>query len=124
VDFGLARVFPAHFFEGPHPEFKHLEKGLAFGTEGYSPPEQYDGIVLPQSDLYALGASLHYLLTHRDPHQESAFSFEAAPIRAINPAVSPDLEAIIMKSVRRAPAERYPTARAMLLCLQALSLEQ
>jgi serine/threonine protein kinase len=124
VDFGLARIFPAHFFDAPHPEFKHLEKGLAFGTEGYSPPEQYSGIVLPQSDLYALGASLHHLLTRRDPHQEPAFSFDEAPIRALNPAVSPDLEAIIMKSVQRDPEDRYPTARAMLLCLQALSLEQ
>mgnify|MGYP001055937671 CR=1 FL=1 len=55
VDFGLARAYPPRFFEEEQPQFAHLWRGLDMGTAGYSPPEQYEGYVTPQSDLYALG---------------------------------------------------------------------
>ncbi|HTX92149.1 MAG TPA: serine/threonine-protein kinase [Anaerolineales bacterium] len=121
VDFGLARIFPPRFFERPQPLFEHLRKGLAIGTEGYSPPEQYEGIVLPQSDLYAAGASLHHLLTRRDPRKEPAFSFDETPVRSINPEVSEAFEAIIMKCLERDPQKRYPTADALRSELKALA---
>lgn len=41
--------------------------GTFVGTVGYMPPEQFRGQVIPASDLYALGATLLYLLTHRSP---------------------------------------------------------
>lgn len=41
--------------------------GTLVGTFGYMPPEQFNGQVKPASDLYALGATLVYLLSHRAP---------------------------------------------------------
>lgn len=37
------------------------------GTYGYMAPEQFSGQASPATDLYGLGATLLYLLTHRDP---------------------------------------------------------
>jgi len=120
VDFELARVFPPGFFEHRLPHYKHLRKGLAIGTAGYSPPEQYRGVVKPQSDLYALGATLHHLLTRRDPRKERPFTFQEYPVRSINPAISLQLESIVMKALQREIKDRFATAREMQSALQRL----
>ena len=122
VDFGLARVFPPRFFQDRPAEFKHFRKGLAIGRAGYSPPEQYRGIVEPQSDIYALGATLHHLLTRRDPQREHPFTFQEHSIRSINPAVSARLEAIVMKAVKRDMEERFSTAKEMQEALEGLAV--
>jgi serine/threonine protein kinase len=38
-----------------------------YGTEGYAPPEQYRGILVPRSDVFALAATAYHLLTDDDP---------------------------------------------------------
>ncbi len=121
VDFGLARAYPPRFFQGEQAHFKHLRKGLAIGTVGYSPPEQYQGRVKPQSDIYALGATLHHLLTRRDPRKERPFTFQEYPVRSLNPSVSPGLEAIVMQALNRDMGERFPTAKEMQMALEGLA---
>jgi outer membrane protein assembly factor BamB/tRNA A-37 threonylcarbamoyl transferase component Bud32 len=101
IDFGIARVFQPG------------EKGTMIGTEGYSPPEQYRGEASPAGDLYALGATLHHLLTQRDPRSEPPFSFAERPIRDINPAVSPEVEAVIDASLSYDPKDRFQDANTM-----------
>lgn len=120
VDFELARVFPPRYFEEDKKEFGHFKKGFPIGTKGYSPPEQYRGIVTPRSDMYALGATLHHLLTKRDPRKEKPFTFQNYPARSLNPAVSKGMEAIVMKAVQRKPSQRFWTAREMRQALEAL----
>ena len=119
VDFGLARAYPPRFFQESQMQFAHYWQGLAIGTEGYSPPEQYQGVVAPQSDLYALGATLHHLLTKRDPRREPPFSFEAFPVRSINPGVSKGLETIVMTALNRDMDHRFSSAKEMQLALEA-----
>ncbi len=121
TDFGLVRVYPVGFFREEQPLYKHLWKGLAIGTEGYSPPEQYQGYVRPQSDIYALGATLHHLLTKRDPRPELPFSFARNPVHLFNPGVSLDLEAVVMKAVDLDVNLRFASAREMRLALEALA---
>jgi serine/threonine protein kinase len=89
------------------------------GTEGYSPPEQYVGYTDARSDVYALGATLHYLLTRRDPRKEMPFSFRDAPPRSLNPAISEELEAVILKAVEYKPKERYQSVKALRYALLA-----
>jgi len=122
IDFGLARAYPPGFFQEAQPEFEHLWKGLAMGTEGYSPPEQYQGYVRPQSDIYALGATMHHLLTKRDPRNELPFSFKRCPVRSLNPDVSKGLEAIVMKAVDLDVEGRFANAREMQTALEGLHL--
>jgi len=101
IDFGIARVFEAG------------QKGTMIGTEGYSPPEQYRGVANPQGDIYALGATLHHLLTRRDPRLEPPFTFHEEPPRLLNPAVSEELEAVVMKALEYEPEKRFRSATDM-----------
>lgn len=101
VDFGIAK------------NFKVGQKGTMIGTEGYSPPEQYRGEASPLADLYALGATLHHLLTRRDPRIEPPFTFSERPIRNINPAVSVDFQQIIERSLHYEPELRFQSAEEM-----------
>ena len=100
--------------------FQAGQKGTMVGTEGYSPPEQYRGSDEPRSDIYALGATLHHLLTKRDPCLEIPFSFEERPIRSINAGVSESLEAIVMKALQYDLNKRFSSAQEMKLALMAL----
>ncbi len=54
------------------------------GTAGYAPKEQYRGKATPVSDIYALAASLHYLLTGKDPTDNP---FQFAPVCRLRPDV-------------------------------------
>ncbi|MBI3241008.1 MAG: serine/threonine-protein kinase [Chloroflexi bacterium] len=108
IDFGIAKGFQAG------------QKGTMIGTEGYSPPEQYRGEAGPAGDLYALGATMHHLLTKRDPRAEPPFSFAERPIRKINPSVSLGFEAIVNKSLAYNPTDRFPSAAATKEALVAL----
>ncbi len=38
-----------------------------YGTEGYAPPEQYQGVLVPRSDVFSLAATAYHLLTDDDP---------------------------------------------------------
>ncbi|HUM71328.1 MAG TPA: serine/threonine-protein kinase, partial [Chloroflexota bacterium] len=108
IDFGIAKVFETG------------DKGTMIGTEGYSPPEQYRGRAEPAGDIYALGATLHHLLTKQDPRLEPPFTFNERPITKVNPKVSPEFEAVIMRCLAYDPVDRYPNAQALKMALEAL----
>ena len=55
------------------------QKGTMIGTEGYCAPEQYKGDVTTLSDIYSLGATLHHVLTRKDPRLEAV----QASVRAL-----------------------------------------
>jgi len=88
---------------------------LRMGTMGYAPPEQYEGRgqTDARSDIYSLGATLHHLLTKRDPTQHPPFSFNTAPPRSLNPNVSPHVEAAITKALAYDRAQRFQSAQEM-----------
>lgn len=107
VDFGIAKIF------------KTGQKGTMIGTEGYSPPEQYRGEATPMADIYALGATLHHLITRKDPRLEPPFSFAERPVRQINSSISAEFDAIIQMALKYNPQERFPSAVAMKEALMA-----
>jgi outer membrane protein assembly factor BamB/tRNA A-37 threonylcarbamoyl transferase component Bud32 len=108
IDFGIAKVFEMG------------DKGTMIGTEGYSPPEQYRGQAEPAGDIYALGATLHHLLTRQDPRLEPPFTFAERPIHKVNPHVTPAFEAIIMRCLSYDPKDRFPDAKALKEALEIL----
>lgn len=107
VDFGIAR------------HFNPTKKGTMIGTQGYAPPEQYRGQVEPRSDIYALAATIHHLLTGRDPQGEAPFSFP--PLREENPKISPQLEKLVARCLSMEPEARFKNAREMMEALQKIS---
>jgi outer membrane protein assembly factor BamB/tRNA A-37 threonylcarbamoyl transferase component Bud32 len=109
VDFGIARVFHSG------------QKGTMIGTEGYSPPEQYRGIAEPRVDVYALGATMHHLLSKQDPRLEPPFSFHERPIHDKNPTVSRELEEIVGRALEYDIHKRFGSAEEMRRALLTLS---
>ena len=113
IDFGIARNLN-----------RGDRKGTMIGTEGYSPPEQYRGVAEPVGDIYALGATLHHLLTNIDPRLETPFTFQERPIRQINPTVSPEMEAVVARALEYDMAARWQSAeefRQALLTVPSLA---
>jgi hypothetical protein len=103
IDFGIARFLPPG------------GRGTQIGSVGYAPPEQYAGKVGPRSDLYSLAATIHHLLTGRDPQLEPPFSFP--PVRALAPEVSAETERVLARALERDPDKRFTSAREMLRAL-------
>ena len=105
IDFGIARLFKPG----------KTTDTLKMGTMGYAPPEQHagKGQTDTRSDIYSLGATLHHLLTKRDPTQHPPFSFNTAPPRSLNPAVSPHVESVIMKALAHDRVHRVRSASEM-----------
>ncbi len=101
IDFGIAKLFEPNI------------KNTMIGTQGYSPPEQYRGEATASVDLYALGATMHHLLTLRDPRLEAPFSFEERPIKEINSSVSNELVAVVERALAYDPADRFQSAEEM-----------
>jgi serine/threonine protein kinase len=100
VDFGIARFF------------NPVKKGTMVGTQGYAPPEQYRGLMEPRSDIFALGATMHHLLTGRDPQEEAPFSFPK--VRELNSNVSVATEKLIEKALEKDVSDRFESAEEML----------
>jgi len=103
VDFGIARnVAPT-------------QKGVtAIGTMGYAPPELFAGNVEPRSDIYSLGATMFHLLTNHDPQDNPLliFDFTKNPRpRQLNPAITPEMEEMICRSVEHRPENRFGSAK-------------
>ena len=103
IDFGIARFLPPG------------GRGTQIGSVGYAPPEQYLGKMEPRSDLYSLAATMHHLLTGRDPQLEPPFSFP--PLRQLAPEVSYDTERVIMQALDKDVEKRPASARDMLHAL-------
>ncbi|HXD90887.1 MAG TPA: protein kinase, partial [Candidatus Binataceae bacterium] len=99
IDFGIARFLPPG------------GRGTQIGSVGYAPPEQYLGKLEPRSDVYALAATMHQLLTGRDPQLEPPFSFP--PIRQLAPDVSAVTEAVVMRALEQDIEKRPRSAREM-----------
>ncbi len=109
IDFGIAKIF------------REGARGTMIGTEGYSPPEQYRGESSPAGDVYALGATLHHLLTLRDPRLEPPFSWKERPVQELNSSVSNEMASIINRCLAYKPADRYQNASELKIALAQLN---
>jgi serine/threonine protein kinase len=99
VDFGIARFLPPG------------GRGTQIGSVGYAPPEQYLGKMEPRSDLYSLAATMHHLMTGRDPQLEPPFSFPQ--VRALASTVSVQTEQVVMRALYKDVTKRPGSAREM-----------
>src|SRR5438876_2346023 len=102
VDFGIARADVVRNVQ--------RKQTSALGTPGYAPPEQYQSNADPRSDLYALAATLHHLLTNRDPRDHPPFTYP--PSRTLNPQLSPEIEKVLSRALINEINQRYQSPAA------------
>ncbi|MDX1985386.1 MAG: serine/threonine-protein kinase [Candidatus Obscuribacter sp.] len=93
IDFSISQLFQA------------ATTAECAGKHAYTPPEQYRGQATPQSDIYAMGATLFFLLTGQDPEPISS-SHPAA----LNAAISSGLDAVVAKATAINLSDRYESA--------------
>jgi hypothetical protein len=88
------------------------------GNQAYCAPEQFRGEASPQSDIYAFGATLYFLLVGDDPPAITNLS-----IRSKNMNAPLELESIVARSTALEPCERYESARWIQLDLNEIRVE-
>ena len=101
IDFGIARTFQSQ------------RQSTIIMTIGYAPPEQLHGMPEPRSDIYALGASLHRILTFHDAANNKPSIFSFPPVRSLRPDISLAFDQIIMKALAPALEQRWSSAADM-----------
>ncbi len=106
IDFGIAREYKT----------EHTADTTILGTKGYAPPEQHGARQTDtRSDIYALGMTMHHLLTNVDPRQAD---YVYIPIRQWNPELSEGMEAIINKCTALDPDNRYQSCSELMYDLE------
>ncbi|MBU6451587.1 MAG: serine/threonine protein kinase [Cyanobacteria bacterium REEB67] len=84
------------------------------GKQAYIPLEQFRGKPCPQSDIYALGATLAFLLTGEEPS-----AIQASHPRTLNPEISENLDDIIAAATEAELSMRTADARTLAGMLQS-----
>jgi serine/threonine-protein kinase len=110
LDFGLV------LDRGTQDELTSL--GVVAGTPAFMAPEQAaGGAVDHRADVFAVGAVGCFLLTGRPPFATGSVARTLAAVRTEPPpalvGMPPDLAAVVMRCLAKAPADRYDSADAL-----------
>ncbi|MFE2857782.1 protein kinase [Streptomyces lavendulae] len=115
MDFGIARAMQSGVTS-------MTQTGMVVGTPQYLSPEQALGRgVDARSDLYSVGIMLFQLLTGRIPFEaDSPLAIAYAHVQeepvapsSINRSITPAMDALVARALKKNPNERFPTASAM-----------
>ncbi len=128
LDFGLAKFRTAVETEAPTAGAL-TQPGDVLGTVSYMSPEQLRGAsaVDARSDVFSIGILLYEMLSGRRPFEAASAAETASliltaepPGLGLDPAKVPkETEAILRRSLHKAPEERYETAAPMAAALEA-----
>jgi eukaryotic-like serine/threonine-protein kinase len=132
LDFGLAKKETSNIFSADAPTVSawRTMEGIVLGTAPYMSPEQAQGkAVDARSDLFSLGAVLYEMATGvRAFPGDSAASVlgailhkEPTQARSLNPATPDELQRIIGKLLEKDPADRYQSAKELMVDLRRLN---
>ncbi|HEU5103865.1 MAG TPA: protein kinase [Roseiflexaceae bacterium] len=107
IDFGIARLFKPG----------QAKDTQAFGTIGYSAPEQYGrGQTDARSDVYSLGVLVHQLLTGYDP---TSTPFRLPPAEQVDPRVPKQISDALAAATDSDPNRRFASIGAFRAALLA-----
>ncbi|MEV5157042.1 protein kinase [Streptomyces sp. NPDC053728] len=115
MDFGIARAMQSGVTS-------MTQTGMVVGTPQYLSPEQALGRgVDARSDLYSVGIMLFQLLTGRIPFDaDSPLAIAYAHVQeepvapsSVNRSITPAMDALVARALKKNPNERFPSAAAM-----------
>lgn len=107
IDFGIARTFK----EGKNQDTEHM------GSMITASPEHYGGAQTDsRSDIYTIGATLHFILTNGKAVDSEPFDFP--PVRYYNQQITDNFASVIEKSLDPDPQKRFQTIGEMRKALQ------
>ena len=119
LDFGIAKLT-----SDSGPLSQKTRTGMVIGTPTYMSPEQCDGKgnIDHRADIYALGVMMYELLTGRVPFPGEGFgevlvahlTREPEPPRTLNPNIPPEIEAIVLRCLRKQREARFQSMNDML----------
>ncbi|WP_434386212.1 serine/threonine protein kinase [Melittangium boletus] len=124
IDFGVAKAAGSA---------SHTATGVLKGKYPYMSPEQANGLpVDPRSDLFALGVVLWELLTGRRLFKGESDMMtlrlvrdcQVPPPSQLRPAVTPELDALVLKALAPVPEQRFPDCGAFRLAIEDFLLQQ
>ncbi len=122
MDFGIARLIIG--------DGNLTATGMGIGTPTYMAPEQLKALkVGPYTDVYSLSIVLFELLTGRAPFQADtplavllkSLNDPMPTPRTLNPKISEELEAVILKGTAREASQRYQTAAEFMHALDEVT---
>jgi serine/threonine-protein kinase len=123
TDFGISRINTSDL----------TVDGAVIGTPSYMSPEQCRGLAVDaRSDVFSLGVVLYELLCAQRPFAgptataviQQLLNEEPTYIDSVEPALDPDLRAIVRRALAKSPDERYAAAADMAAALRALRLPE
>ena len=117
LDFGLAKLtdIAGHTIR----DFSATSKGVIIGTPAYMSPSQIsDESVDHRTDLWSAGVVLYEFLTGKNPFKgknrqatfQAVLSKEVPPPSSLNPEVPPELDAVLLKMLKKDRDEGYQSA--------------
>ncbi|MGP1375434.1 MAG: protein kinase domain-containing protein [Almyronema sp.] len=112
VDFGAARHVTATYLA----QLGQSGGITALSSAGYTPPEQEQGQAVPQSDFYALGRSLIYLLTAKHPTDSGIYNSFSNEFnwRVAAPQISPAFAQLLDRMISPRALDRPQSTQAIL----------
>jgi len=130
LDFGLAKLTDTGDRAASATRTAlHTEAGIVLGTAAYMSPEQAEGRVLDgRSDVFSVGAVLYEMVTGRRPFIADTslpvlgkiVNDDPPPPSRLEPAVSGDVERVILRCLRKDPARRFQTMADLKVQLEDL----
>lgn len=128
LDFGVCAADTA-----PADE-RSRERGRVYGTPSYASPEQASGnpYVDARADLFSVGVTMFEALTGKLPFTgpdvtavlKRIIREDAPPMNLFAPRVCDGIDAVVCKLMRRNPAGRLPSARALMRALDPWLVER
>jgi len=121
LDFGIGKLLDRSITSDPSVSTEMMTSGRAF-TPAYASPEQIRGEpVSTATDVYGLGALLYQLLTSKRPFEGTGIALEQAvldtdppkPSAATGGTLDSDLDAIVLKAMRKEAERRYTSVAAL-----------
>ena len=116
IDFGTAREITESFVAK-----QALGQVTGVISTGYTPPEQFNGQAVPQSDFFALGRTFVYLLSGKDPNEFYDSYIDQLHWREAAPQVSPQFADLLDRLMARFPHQRPQAAKVILQQLEQIS---